>query len=153
MADKGRPLSDENPLYGPEDCTCTGYGMFIAGRVAVLKPEALSEGVGQLIFCTGGAGSDPNAVDCLVHAVSLSNGKCVSKKRNEILGLLKPELLPDNARLQLSQIRPLTRKFPKHRSISAIAFSRTGGMPRAFRFPMDLKRGSISTSRRTTSTA
>ena len=113
MADKVRLLSNENPLYGPEDCSCTGYGMFLAGRVAVLKPEALPEGAGQLVFCTGGAGSDPNAVDCLVRAVSLSNGKCVSKKRNEILGLLKPELLPDDARLRLSQIRPLNSKVPE----------------------------------------
>jgi hypothetical protein len=90
--------------------------MFIAGFVAVIDPEALPEdqrGVRQLLFCEGGAGSFPNAADDTVRAVFLSNGECVIRKRGELLGLLKPELLPDRARLQLSQIRPLDSEVPK----------------------------------------
>lgn len=48
-----------------------------------------------------------------VHAVSLADGECVRRKRSEILGLLKSELLPDRARLQLSQIRPLDSEIPQ----------------------------------------
>ena len=108
-------MFNEKLLYGPEDCICTGYDMFIAGRVAVLKPETLPEGHrgSQLLFCTGGAGSFPDAAGDTVRAVSLSNGEGVSRKRGEILGLLKPELLSDCARLQLSQIRPLDSEVPK----------------------------------------
>ncbi|BAL01486.1 hypothetical protein OBV_42870 [Oscillibacter valericigenes Sjm18-20] len=116
IAERSRYELNEKIPYGPEDCVRTGYDMFIAGYVAVIKPEALPEhqhGVRQLLFCDGGAGSFPHAADSTVRAVSLSNGECLSKKRNEILGLLKPELIPDRARLQLSQIRPLDSEVPK----------------------------------------
>ena len=109
-------MSTEKSRYGPEDCVRTGTGMFIAGFVVVIDPDALPEdqrGVRQLLFCEGGAGSFPNAADDAVRAVSLADGECVSRKRGELLGLLKPELLPDRARLQLSQIRPLDSEVPK----------------------------------------
>lgn len=116
MAGRSRFVSTEKLQYGPEDCVQTGTGMFIAGFVAVITPEALPEdrrGIRQLLFCEGGAGSFPNAAENVVRAVSLINGECVSRKRGELLGLLKPELLPDRARLQLSQIRPLDSEVPK----------------------------------------
>lgn len=108
---------DEKPVYGEEDCVQTGTDMFIAGTVVVLKPEALSKdqrGIRQLLFCEGGWGSGPDEPDgSSVRAVSLANGECVRRKRSEILGLLKTELLPDRARLQLSQIRPLDSEVPQ----------------------------------------
>lgn len=108
---------DEKPVYGEEDCVQTGTGMFIAGYVVVLKPEAVPKdqhGIRQLLFCEGGWGSVPDEVDgSSVRAVSLVGGECVRRRRSEILGLLKPELLPDRARLQLSQIRPLDSEVPK----------------------------------------
>ena len=108
---------DEKQVYGEEDCAQTGTGMFIAGYVAVLKPEALPKdqrGIRQLLFCEGGWGSGTDEPDgSSVRAVSLANGECVRRKRSDILGLLKPELLPDRARLQLSQIRPLDSEVPK----------------------------------------
>ena len=108
---------DEKPIYSEEDCVQTGTGMFIAGYVIVLKPEALPKdqhGIRQLFFCEGGWGSGPDEPDgSSVRAISLANGECVRRKRSEILGLLKPELLPDRARLQLSQIRPLDSEVSK----------------------------------------
>ena len=108
---------DEKSAYGGEDCVQTGTGMFISGYVIVLKPEALPQdqhGIRQLLFCEGGLGSGPDEPDgSSVRAVSLANGECVRRKRSEILGLLKTELLPDRARLQLSQIRPLDSEVPK----------------------------------------
>jgi hypothetical protein len=77
-------VSTEKLRYGSEDCVRTGTGMFIAGFVAVIDPDALPEdqrGVRQLLFCEGGAGSFPNAADDAVRAVSLSNGECVMKAR------------------------------------------------------------------------
>ena len=106
---------DEKPFYGEKDCVRTGNDIFIAGKVVVLRPEILPEehrGTGQLLFCTGGAGSGPDAADSYVRAVSLTDGECVRTKRSEILGLLRPELIPDRARLQLSQIRPLDSEIP-----------------------------------------
>jgi hypothetical protein len=40
------------------------------------------------------------------HAISLADGERVRWNRSDVLGILKPELLPDEARLHLSQIRP-----------------------------------------------
>lgn len=107
---------DEKPLYGLKDCICNGYDMFITGRVAVMRTEALPNGIGQrdsqLIFCTGGAGSHPNAPGDFVRAVSLFNREHIQIKRSEIIGLLKPELLSERASLNLSQVRPLDSEIP-----------------------------------------
>ena len=43
MAGRSRRMPTEKLQYGPEDCVQTGTGMFIAGFVAVISPEALSE--------------------------------------------------------------------------------------------------------------
>jgi hypothetical protein len=98
--------------------------MFIAGRIAVIRPEVLSKDQcdGQLLFCTGGAGCGPNAADSSVRAVSLFNGECVLRKRRDILGLLKPELLPEYARLHLSQVRPLDSMVTKEPLFSGYCF-------------------------------
>lgn len=107
---------DEKPLYGPEDCSHTGYDMFLTGYVAVMNPKVLTGeqcGVRQLLFCLGGEGGFPNAVNGTFRAISLFNGEYVIRRHSEILGLLTPELLPDRARLQLSQIRPLDSEVPK----------------------------------------
>ena len=107
---------DEKTIYGPEDCLTNEDDVFFSGRVVVFKPEALPgerRGIRQLFFCTQGADGVPDAADWPVFAVSLTNGECVRHKRGELLGLLKPELLPDRARLQLSQIRPLDSEVPK----------------------------------------
>ena len=107
---------DEKTIYGPEDCLPNEGDVFLSGKVVILKPEALPgerRGIRQLFFCTNGADGLPDAEDWPVSAVSLADGECVSRKCGEILGLLEPDLLPDRARLQLSQIRPLDSEAPK----------------------------------------
>ena len=123
---------DEKTIYGPEDCLPNENDVFFSGRVVVLKPEALPgerRGVRQLFFCTQGAADWP------VSAVSLADGECVRHRRGEILGLLKPELLPDRARLQLSQIRPLDSEIPKEPDFFGYCFlpdgRYTSGVPLA----------------------
>ena len=101
-------IMDEKPFYDEADCTHTGYDMSIAGKVVVLKlsvlPDNLRSGINQLCLCTGG---NPNPIGRSVFTVSLADGEHVRWNRSDILGLLKPELFPDRARLQLSQIRPV----------------------------------------------
>jgi len=100
----------EKSLFTQEDCLQTGYGMSIDGKVIVLHPSSLPEGLRQakyqLYFCTGGNGSNPNPVGHAVFTVSLVEGEKIRWNRSDVLGILKPELLPEYARLQLSQIRP-----------------------------------------------
>ena len=100
----------EKTLFTQEDCLQTGFDMPIGGKVIVLRPSVLSEEFRntrhQLYFCTGGFGSKPNPSGRSVFAVSLANGELVRLNRSDVLGIAKPEILSDHARLQLSQIRP-----------------------------------------------
>ncbi|ACV62342.1 hypothetical protein Dtox_1478 [Desulfofarcimen acetoxidans DSM 771] len=100
----------EKALFTQEDCLQTGYDMSINGRVVILKASTLSEefreSKHQLYFCTGGFGSNSNPSGRSVFAVSLADGEQVRWNRSDILGIAKPEILSDHARLQLSQIRP-----------------------------------------------
>ena len=100
----------EKELLMQEDCIQTGYEMPISGRVIVLRPSSMlgehRNAKHQLYYCTGGFGSNPNPSGRAVFAVSLADGGLTRWNRNDILGIAKPEVLTDHARLQLSQIRP-----------------------------------------------
>lgn len=99
---------DEKRAYTAEDCEETGYGMCLTGKVIVVCPDAFPGGCGnQLYFCTGGRGAGADPVGQAVSGVSLDNGEPARFRRSQILGTLKPQLLPEQAKLQLSQIRPI----------------------------------------------
>lgn len=108
---------DEKILYGSEDCLPVEKDTSLLGRVIVLRPDALPNGqcgIRQLFFCANEAGGALNPADRPVSAVSLANGEFVGRKCSEVLGVLKPELIPDRARLQLSQIRPRNSESRKN---------------------------------------
>lgn len=100
----------EKMLFTPLDCGKIGYDFSIAGKVVILRASSLPENgrsaKNQLYFCTGGFGSKPNPNGRAVFAVSLENGEQTRWNRSDIMGIGKPEILTDHARLQLSQIRP-----------------------------------------------
>lgn len=90
-----------------KDCDQTGCGFSLKDKVVVLQQSVLPEDhPGQLFFCTGGNGANPNPIGQSVFLVSLSTGEQCRFWRSDVVGTLKPELLPDDAKLQLSQIRP-----------------------------------------------
>lgn len=79
--------------YG--DIVRLGFG---DGRVSVYKVDIIEAG-----------NQSPEAVEAFVRSVfltSLSDGEQHRFYRRDVIGTLKPELLPDSAKLQLSQIRP-----------------------------------------------
>ncbi len=93
--------------FSTQDCDQTGFGFSLKDKVVVLSQTMLPEDhPGQLFFCTGGNGANPNPIGRSVFLVSLSTGEQCRFWRNDVLGTLKPELLPEEAKLQLSQIRP-----------------------------------------------
>lgn len=100
----------EKALFTQEDCLQSGYNISISGKVIVLKPSVLPEkhrsAKHQLYFCTGGFGSNPNPSGRSVFTVSLADGEQVRWNRSDVMGIAKPHILTDHARLQLSQIRP-----------------------------------------------
>lgn len=99
-------MSDRR-IFSAEDCAETGSACSLLGKVIVLCPEAGSEGGQQLYYCTGGSGAAANALGRSVFMVNLKNGEFERGVRSEVVGVLKPELLPDEEKLQMSQIRPV----------------------------------------------
>lgn len=96
-------------LYTEQDCDQTGLAFSLKNKIVVLPKAALPDDhPGQLFFCTGGNGANPNPIGRSVFLVSLSTGEQSRFWRNDVIGTLKPEpeLLSDEAKLQLSQIRP-----------------------------------------------
>ena len=82
--------------------------MCLTGKVIVACPDVFPGNCGnQLYFCTGGSGAEPDSVEHTVSGVSLENGEVTCFRRSQILGTLKPQLLPEQAKLQLSQIHPI----------------------------------------------
>lgn len=95
---------ERNTLYTEKDCSATGLSCSIQGKVVVLSHDSSER---QLYFCLCGNGAGTNPSGSAVFLVSLRTGEFALKNRSEVIGLLKPELLPDSAKLQLSQIRPV----------------------------------------------
>lgn len=99
---------DKKRIYTAEDCDRAGQGLDLTGKVIVISSRVYPEGRGnQLYFCTGGNGSGAFPAGHAVFGVGLDNGEVMRWQRSEVLGTLKPELLPEDAKLQLSQIRPI----------------------------------------------
>lgn len=111
-------------LYTAADCCEAGYDCALQGKVIVLSREALPEYYpNQLFFCSGGNGANPNPIGRSVFLTSLSDGEQHRFFRSDVVGVLKPELLPDSAKLHLSQIRPpnalpLEQNEPKYSGYS-----------------------------------
>lgn len=87
--------------YGTQDCTEIGSDSDIVGKVTVLRRDALPQNYNnQLFFC--------NRQDSKhIYMVSLEDGQNSRWSKYQVVGVLKPELLPDSAKLHLSQIRPI----------------------------------------------
>ena len=97
--------------YTENDCEQTGYGFSLKGKVVVINKAALPpEHPGQLFLCMGGNGADLNPIGRSVFLASLTNGESCRFWREDVTGALKPELLPDEEKLMLSQIRPAGAK-------------------------------------------
>ena len=95
-------------VFHREDCSQTGNGIDLKNKVVVLSANVLpKEHSGQLFFCTGGSGANPAPMGSTVFLISLSDGEACRCERSDVVGTLEPELLPEEAKLQLSQIRPV----------------------------------------------
>jgi len=95
-------------IYSEQDCEAVGTEFSIRNNVVVVRRDVQVEGMsGQLAFCLGGKGAEPNT--SVEHAllVDLITGEHYSLPRADVIGVLYPELLPEEEKMQLSQIRPM----------------------------------------------
>ena len=115
---------ESKAIYTAADCAETGSGCALQGKVIVLSRQVLPEDYrNQLFFCSGGNGANPNPIGRSVFLTSLSDGEQHRFFRSDVVGVLRRSLLPDSAKLHLSQIRPLgalplERNEPKYSGYS-----------------------------------
>lgn len=94
--------------YIEQDCSEEGPSCSMQGRVVVLRQKGLPPGnPDQLYFCLCGNGAGARPKGIALFLISLYTGDFSLHKRGEVIGVLKPELLPDSAKLRLSHIRPV----------------------------------------------
>ena len=103
--------------FASEHCTPNDYGQSIENKVVVIRAERLRPEYRtadkQLMLAVGGFGAYANARGRAVYTVNLYSGKESRWNREDILGVLKPEYLPDWAKEQLKQI--LAERQAKHK--------------------------------------
>lgn len=107
FVDMFRAELDTMQLFGPKHCDTIWQEL--EGKVLVMKPSTLKESYwspeNQLWVATGGFGCSPTASGRAVYATCLGDGeKNVRWNREDFLGVLKEELLPDWAREQLEKL-------------------------------------------------
>ena len=121
---------DAKSLYTQEDCISNWQEDSLKGTVVVLDKQALPEGChNQLYYCMGEDGTDSGPRGRSLMLKSLSVPVYSKGIREDIVGILKPELLPDSARLQLAQLRPdraldLTQHKPEYSGYSFLTDGR-----------------------------
>jgi hypothetical protein len=99
---------DKKVEYTAQDCVETDISCSIKGKVIILKHETLPfKEQNQLYFCLCGNGAGANPKGSVLFLISLNTGELSLERRDEVVSILKPEFLPDKAKLMLSQIRPV----------------------------------------------
>lgn len=92
-----------------EHCIPNDYGKSIENKVVVIRAERLRPEFRtadkQLVLATGGFGTAANSRGRAVYTVNLYSGKEARWNREDILGTVKPEQLPDWAKERLIQIQ------------------------------------------------
>ena len=105
---EGKIVGDDTVLT-KNDCVPLDDNSFLSGKVIVLKPEVLRPEYRrqshQLLLCTGGFGSYPNARGRTCFCVNLLDGQDTSWWREDVLGVLPEDKVPAWAKGMLEQNR------------------------------------------------
>ena len=78
----------------------------IKRKVVLLRKYAFSDRRSRIFYCLGGLGANIHYADGTIRLVDLMNAEVVMGKRQDVMGIVRPEELTDQARLQISQITP-----------------------------------------------
>jgi len=115
---KAERVETKIPLFTKEHCTPNDYSQSIENKVVVIRPECLMpeyrSAVKQLVLATGGFGTHGNSRGRAVYTVNLYTGKEARWNREDVLGVLKPEHMPDWATEKLKQVREKQHNKTQH---------------------------------------
>ncbi len=107
---------DDAPIT-TEMCRVVGRDVDINNQVIVISPDSLrpeyQRATCQLKLCMGGFGASPNSRGSAVYCTDLYTGRKTRFEREDVLGILEPEQLPDwaaKALLEIRQKQPKTRE-------------------------------------------
>lgn len=99
---------DTTPLTDA-DCTPITADDYIKGKLIVIRQDALRQeyrmSTHQLKICTGGFGSHPHSRGSACFCVDLYSGQHSRFEREDVLGTISEEQLPQWAKLGLEQYR------------------------------------------------
>lgn len=107
-AERGKITVPVKP-FTLEHCIPNDNGQNIENKVVVIRPERLRPEYctadKQLVLVTGGFGAHANSRGRAVYSTNLYSGKESRWNREDILGIVKPEYIPDWAKERLKQIQ------------------------------------------------
>lgn len=96
-------------LFTAEDCFPRHYEESIEGKVVVIKSSVFSpeyrRGDNQLVLAIHGNGVGINPIGRAVYCYHLNDGKHTRFERYEVLGVIRPEAMPDWAKESLARLQ------------------------------------------------
>jgi len=104
--ERGNPLLDDAPLKDA-DCVPDGLDEDITGKVVAIKSDILYPEYRtlshQLHVATGGFGTSPTARGKTVFAKNIFSGEDTNFRRDDVLGVVLPERIPNWAREKIAE--------------------------------------------------
>ena len=95
-------------LFSTEHCTGNRAEQDFTGKVLVLGPDTLKESCwskeNQLWYAHDGFGCSPHAIGRSVRCTCLGDGEMTRWNRNEFIGVLDDQFLPEWARTKLTEL-------------------------------------------------
>ena len=99
---------DDTPLTA-KDCRPITHDNDLNDKVIVIRPDVLRReychATHQIMLCTGGFGASPNGRGRKCFCVNLYTGESGTYQRQDVLGVLEPEQLPEWAQRGLADYR------------------------------------------------
>ena len=96
-------------LFGTEHCVSERAEQDFTGKVLVLSPDVLREQYWgqeyQLLYAKSGFGCKPHSSGRAVFATSLMDGETARWNREDFVGILKDEFLPEWAKPKLAEMK------------------------------------------------
>ena len=92
-------------LYDKLHCINADH-VSIKRKVVLLRKHAFSDRESRIFYCLGGMGANIQYSDGTIRLVDLMNAEVVVGKRQDVIGIVRPEELTDQARRQIPQITP-----------------------------------------------